>query len=77
MQGWLSRCVSNVRAPPSLTVSALHLPVVSSLDEADVSQVEDACDDLQHLNLDVIRDPNHLHGFLEKETQKQSEGPSL
>lgn len=49
----------------SLTVGALHLPVVAGLDEADVSQVEDAGHDLQDLSLDVCWDPDHLHGFLE------------
>lgn len=52
-----------------LTVRALHLPVVARLYEADVPQVEDACDDLQHLRLDVARDPDHVHGFLETTTQ--------
>lgn len=52
----------------SLTVCALHLCVVARLYEADVAQVKDASDDLQHLSLDVPGDPNHLHGFLETHT---------
>lgn len=47
-----------------LTVRALHLPIVSCLDEADVAQMEDSRDNLQHLSLDVTWDPDHLHGFL-------------
>lgn len=54
-----------------LTVCALHLSVVSCLYEADVAHVQDACDDLQHLNLDFSWDPNHLHGFLERSSTKQ------
>lgn len=70
--------MSGVCARVSLTVRALHLPIVACFYEADVSQVEDACDDLQHLSLDVALDPNHLHGFLETTTQKaDSEGSSL
>lgn len=52
-------CVCSV-----LTVGALDLAVVARLDEADVAQVEDTCHDLQHLSLDVPRDPDHLHGLL-------------
>lgn len=47
-----------------LTICAFHLPIVSCLNEADVSQVEDTCDNLQYLSLDVTRDPDYLHGFL-------------
>lgn len=54
-----------------LTVIAFHLGVIASFDEADVSQVEDACNDVEHLNLDVAWDPNHLHGFLEKGVHRQ------
>ena len=57
-------CLVCVCACVSLTVRALHLPIVAGFYEADVSQVEDACDDLQHLSLDVTWDPDHLHGFL-------------
>lgn len=67
----MSTCVPNVRARVSLTVCALHLGVVARLYEADVAQVEDASDDLQHLSLDVPRDSNHLHGFLETSAQKE------
>lgn len=48
----------------SLTVCALHLPIVSRLDEADISQVKNPCNNLQHLGLDVSWDPDHLHCFL-------------
>lgn len=49
----------------SLTVCALHLCIIASFDEADVSQVEDSCNNLEHLSLDVTWDSNHVHGFLE------------
>lgn len=49
-----------------LTVCAFHLGIIARFNEADVSQVEDACNDVQHLHLDVTWDSNHLHGFLEK-----------
>lgn len=66
---WLGWCGGRVgvlgRTSVSLTVRALHLRVVARLYEADVAQVKDAGDDLQHLSLDVPGDPNHLHGFLE------------
>lgn len=60
-----------VRVTP-LTVGAFHLGIIASFNEADVSQVEDACNDVQHLNLDVTWDSNHLHGFLEKGVHGQS-----
>lgn len=66
-----STCALDVRACVSLTVCALHLRVVARLYEADVAQVKDASDDLQHLSLDVSRDSNHLHGFLETSAQKE------
>lgn len=56
------------RMSVSLTVRALHLCVVARLYEADVAQVKDAGNNLQHLSLDVPGDPNHLHGFLETHT---------
>ena len=56
----------------SLTVCALHLPIVACFYKTDVSQVEDACDYLQHLSLDVTWDPNHLHGFLEITRQQRA-----
>lgn len=73
MHAWMCEyiCVSGVCARVPLTVSALHLCVVACFYKANVSQVEDACNDLQHLSLDVTRDPNHLHGFLETTTQTQ------
>lgn len=59
-------CTSNyVCDVAPLTVCAFHLCVIASFDEADVSQVEDACDDVQHLDLNVTWDSDHLHGFLE------------
>lgn len=57
-------CVLRV-CTASLTVCALHLCIIASFDEADVSQVEDSCNDLEHLSLDVTWDSNHVHGFLE------------
>lgn len=54
-----------------LTVCAFHLCIIARFDEADVPQVEDACDDVEHLNLDVTRDSNHLHGFLGKAVHRQ------
>lgn len=51
----------------TLTVCAFHLPIVACLYEADVSQVKNTCNDLQHLSLDASWDSNHLHGLLKQE----------
>lgn len=56
----------------SLTVCAFHLPIVACLYETDVSEVEDASDDLQYLSLDVGWDPDHLHSFLETTRQQRA-----
>lgn len=55
----------------ALTVCAFHLAIVACFYEANVSQVEDTRNDLQHLRLDVTWDPNHLHGLLKNKSKKK------
>lgn len=62
---------ASVRVCVALTVCAFHLPIVASFYEANVSQVEDTRNDLQHLSLDVTWDPNHLHGLLKDKSKKK------
>lgn len=59
-----------------LTVCAFHLCIVARFDEADVSQVEDACNDVQHLHLDLTWNSNHLHGFLGEKKKRRAQAES-
>lgn len=49
---------------PTLTVHTLHPGVIPIFTEADVSQVQDSCHQLEDQLLDVGRDPDDLHGIL-------------
>lgn len=64
--------------PRLLTLFTLHCGVVADFFEADVSQVEHACHDLQHQRLLLREDPDHVHRVLGagKEITHMSRSPT-
>lgn len=69
----------NNGVPRLLTLFTLHCGIVADFFEADVSQVEHACHDLQHQGLLLCKDPNHVHRMLEagREITHMSWSPTL